>query len=597
MPSADRRIEDYAMIGDCRSAALVGGDGSIDWLCWPRFDSAACFAALLGDRDNGRWLVQPRDEYRVRRRYRGNTLVLETAFDTATGGVTVIDFMPAGDGPPSVVRRVCGRFGRVPMRTELVLRFDYGLTVPWVRRGDQGELLAIAGPNRVVLRSPLPLRGEALRSVAEFEVAQGQCLDFVLSYGDSIGGAPPAIDASAALHHTEAEWNAWSARCAEAGRWSDLVRRSLLTVRALTYRPTGGIVAAPTTSLPEQWGGPRNWDYRYCWVRDATLTLLALMRGGYHEEAGAWRDWLARAVAGSPEQLQILYGVAGERDLAERELPWLAGFGGSKPVRTGNAASEQFQLDIFGELAGLLRQAHLAGLPADEHARELLRAIVRHLEQTWREPDMGIWEIRGEPRHFTYSKVMAWKAFRCAVDDGVAENEDECRRWTETADRIHAEVCARAYDRERNCFTQSYGAAHLDASLLLLPRSGFLPPQDPRIAGTVAAIERHLLRDGLVMRYESESGIDGLPPGEGAFLACSFWLVDCYVLVGRLDDARALFERLVALCNDVGLLAEEYDPHQSRMLGNFPQAFSHLALVNAAYVLAGAERGAGTPPS
>jgi GH15 family glucan-1,4-alpha-glucosidase len=586
MTAAARRIEDYAMIGDCRSAALVSRDGSIDWLCWPRFDSPACFAALLGERDHGRWLLAPQEPYRTRRCYRDSTLILETEFETDRGSVTVIDCMPAGDGAPSVIRQVVGRSGCVPMRTELVLRFDYGITVPWVRHSAPGELTAIAGPNLVVLRSQVRLRGEDLRSVAEWEVRQGETHTFVLSYCESFGVVPPPLDAAAALALTEQRWRDWASRCADAGPWSALVRRSLLTVRGLTYRPTGGIVAAPTTSLPEHLGGQRNWDYRFCWLRDATFTLLALMKAGYYDEAAAWRDWLTHAVAGSPEQLQILYGVAGERDLPERELPWLPGFAGSAPVLVGNAASNQFQLDVYGELANMMGQARKGGLRANHRAHDLRLSIMRHLEEVWHLPDEGIWEVRGGPRHFTYSKVMAWLAFRQAADNEAAHDSPEDHaRWLRNAEQIHAQVCREAYDPAQGCFVQSYGSKHLDASLLLLPIVGFLPPQDPRIVGTVAAIERRLIHHGLVRRYETESGVDGLPPGEGAFLACSFWLVDCYLLLGRKDDARRLFERLAGLCNDVGLLAEEYDPQDCCMLGNFPQAFSHVAMVNAAFNL------------
>jgi GH15 family glucan-1,4-alpha-glucosidase len=591
MEAVTRRIEDYAMIGDCRSAALVGRDGSIDWLCWPRFDSGACFAALLGDPGNGRWLIAPQGQSRSTRRYREHTLILETEFETAGGRVKLVDFMPTGDGPQSLVRQVIGLAGQVKMRAELVLRFDYGISVPWVRTLPSGELLAVAGPNQAVMRSSVPFHGENLHSAAEFEIAAGQQQWFVLSYGASFLEMPPALDPEQALHDTEACWREWGMRCADAGPWSGLVCRSLVTLRGLTYQPTGGIVAAPTTSLPEWLGGQRNWDYRYCWLRDSAFTLLALMRGGYYEEATAWRDWLMRAAAGSPEQLQVLYGVAGERDLPERELPWLAGFAASAPVRVGNGAVDQLQLDIFGELASAMSHARQGGMPPAEHAKELRSAILSHLGDTWHQPDESIWEVRGGRRHFTYSKVMAWVAFQCAVDDphGTA-NEEERAAWRRNAQEIHDQVCSQGYDQAQQCFVQSYGSKHLDASLLLMPVVGFLPVQDPRVKGTIAAIEKRLLRDGLVQRYETETGIDGLPPGEGAFLACSFWLVDCYVLQGRIDEASALFERLAALCNDVGLLSEEYDPAAKRMLGNFPQAFSHVSLVNSAFGLADALR-------
>jgi GH15 family glucan-1,4-alpha-glucosidase len=587
--SEGRRIEDYAMIGDCRSAALVGRDGSIDWLCWPRFDSAACFAALLGDRDNGRWQLAPTQPYSMTRQYRGGSLCLESRFRTDTGEVSVIDFMPTEGAPPSVVRLVRCTAGRVEMRAELVLRFDYGSTIPWIRRSGEGELTAVAGSNLVVLRSEVQLHGEDLRSVARFILHEGESRCFVLSYGHSIDPAPPPFDAEAALERTETAWDRWSGRCADAGPWNALVRRSLILVRGLTYNPTGGIVAAVTTSLPERIGGERNWDYRYCWLRDATFTLLALMRANYHEEAQAWRDWLQRAIAGSPDQMQIVYGLDGEKDLYERTLPWLSGFRGSRPVRVGNAAAEQQQTDIYGELAHLMGRARQAGLPPSDHSRDVRRAIMSHLERIWRQPDESIWEVRGGRRHFTYSKVMAWLAFRSLADDAHVDETAETRsRWRHVAEVIHAEVCREGYDAVQGSFVQSYGSGLLDASLLQLPLVGFLPVNDPRMAGTIAAVEKRLLRGGLVLRYETEHGVDGLPPGEGAFLACSFWLVDCYVLQGRLDEARALFEHLAGLCNDVGLMAEEYDPRGCCMLGNVPQAFSHVALINAAYSLSSA---------
>jgi GH15 family glucan-1,4-alpha-glucosidase len=579
------RIEDYALIGDCETAALVGRDGSIDWLCWPRFDSGACFAALLGGPDHGRWLLAPVDaNAEAARRYRPGTLVLETEFATATGTVAVIDFMPPRTSVSDLVRVVVGRRGRVAMRTELVLRFDYGSAVPWVSRLDDGALRAIAGPDMTILRTPAPLRGEGLTTRGEFAVAEGETVPFVLTYAPSHEAPPEAVDPLAALPETEAFWRGWSSRCGEVGAWTEAVQRSLITLKALTYRPTGGIVAAATTSLPERLGGTRNWDYRYCWLRDATLTLLALMDAGHREEAGAWRGWLLRAVAGNPDQLQIMYGLAGERRLAEWEVPWLPGYEGSAPVRVGNAAHGQLQLDVFGETMDALHQARGMGITGDDRAAwALARQLLAHLESVWREPDEGIWEVRGGRRHFTHSKVMAWVAFDRAVRSAEAFGLDgPVDRWRRSRDEIHAEVCEKGFDPGLGSFVQAYGSRALDASLLLLPEMGFLPPDDPRVVGTVAAIERRLVVDGLVLRYDTAEAADGLPPGEGAFLACSFWLADAYVLMGRVEEARALFERLLALRNDVGLLAEEYDPKDGRQLGNFPQAFSHVGLVNTA---------------
>ena len=580
-----QQIEDYALIGDCETAALVGRDGSLDWLCWPRFDSPACLAALLGGPEHGRWLVAPATPpTRTSRAYRPDTLVLDTRFETAAGTVLLTDFMPLRGTNSDVVRRVTGLDGAVAMRTELTVRFDYGRTVPWVSRmEDDGTLRMIAGPNMLVLHTDVPLHGESMSTVGEFTVRAGETVDFVLTYGASHLPPPEQIDPAQALADTESFWRDWASRCTDAGPWSEAVRRSLITLKALTYRPTGGIVAAPTTSLPEMIGGGRNWDYRFCWLRDATLTLLALMDSGYYDEARDWRDWLLRAAAGSPAQMQIMYGVAGERDLTERTLPWLPGYEGSQPVRAGNAAADQLQLDVYGEVADALHTARKSGLTPSEAAWQLERALAVHLEQVWPLPDEGIWEVRGGRRCFTHSKVMSWVAFDRAVKAvEIFGLPGPVERWRAVRDTIHEEVCRYAFDPVQNSFTQSYGAPELDASLLLLPLVGFLPASDPRIQGTVDAVQRHLSQDGLLLRYNTGAGHDGLAPGEGAFLACSFWLADNLVLQDRRDEAQALFKRLLELRNDVGLLAEEYDPRARRMLGNFPQAFSHVALVNTA---------------
>jgi len=578
------RIEDYALIGDCKTAALVGRDGSIDWLCWPRFDSAACFAALLGTAENGRWLIAPKHpSLGVQRHYRPGTLILETEFQTENGSATVIDFMPPADGA-DLVRVVVGRSGRVDFETELVVRFNYGVAVPWVSRLDDGSINAIAGPERLVLRTPVALYGEDLRTVGEFAVEAGQSIPFVLSYGPSFQSPPPAVDFFDALARTEAFWRQWSDRCPDVGPWTDAVKRSLITLKALTYAPTGGIVAAATTSLPERLGGIRNWDYRYCWLRDATFTLLAFMNLGYHEEARAWRDWLVRAVAGSPSQVQIMYGVGGERWLPELIVPWLPGYENSAPVRIGNDASRQLQLDVFGEIADAMFQALKAGMAPSERGQKVRPVVLDYLATAWRQPDEGIWEVRGGRQHFVHSKVMAWVAFDRAANELEAQAfNDPGLRWREIADEIHAEVCERGFDRDLNSFVQAYDSKQLDASLLLIPLVGFLPPEDPRVLGTLRAIEDRLLIEGeFVLRYETEHAGDGLPPGEGAFLACSFWLVDNYILQGRYAEARRLFARLLSRCNDVGLLAEEVDPLTGRMLGNFPQAYSHVGLINCA---------------
>jgi GH15 family glucan-1,4-alpha-glucosidase len=587
------RIEDYALIGDLSTAALVGRDGSIDWLCWPRFDSDACFAALLGNIEHGRWLIAPRaPAARVTRRYRDDTLILETRFETADGVATLIDFMPpraadAPNGDSHIVRIVAGESGAVEFRSEFILRFGYGATVPWVTRVDDTTLRAIAGPDMAVLRSPVGLRGENFKTVSNFKVVAGERVPFVLSYEHSNAPLPPPLDVEARLADSQAFWTRWAGRNQIVGPWNEAVRRSLITLKALTYAPTGGMVAAPTTSLPEQIGGPRNWDYRYCWLRDATLTLLALMNAGYYEEARNWRDWLLRAAAGSPRQMQIMYGISGERRLTECQVPWLPGYENSTPVRIGNAAHKQLQLDIFGEVMDALHQARLGGLGGHEAGWDLEREFLAHLEKIWRQPDEGLWEVRSGREHFTYSKVMAWVAFDRAIKSaGAFGLFGEVERWSSMRDDIHADVCARGFDREIGSFTRTYGDKELDASLLLMPAVGFLPPSDPRIRATVEAIERRLLRDGLVFRYDTTAAKDGLPPGEGAFLACSFWLVDAYLMLGRAADAERLFERLLSLRNDVGLLSEEYDPRSKRLVGNFPQAFSHLALVNSASNLA-----------
>jgi GH15 family glucan-1,4-alpha-glucosidase len=585
-------LEDYALIGDCETAALVSRGGSIDWLCWPRFDSPACFAALLGTPDHGRWLIEPREgKARITRAYHDSTLILETRFATETGVVALIDFMPLRGKNSDIVRLVRGEQGRVRMRMELVLRFDYGRTVPWVTRLRDGTLRAIAGPDMVTLHTPVAIEGRDLTTVAEFDVEAGQVVPFVLIHGFSHLPLPESIDPIEALDRTEEFWREWAGASQSIGRWADPVTRSLVTLKALTYAPTGGIVAAPTTSLPEQLGGVRNWDYRFCWLRDATLTLLSLMNAGYYKEAGAWRDWLLRAAAGAPSQTQIMYGIAGERRLTEYEIDWLPGYADSRPVRIGNAAHGQLQLDVFGEVMDALHQARRGGLDLRQEDWAFQCALLSHLASVWHEPDEGIWEVRGPRRHFTYSKVMAWVAFDRAIHAierfGFKGPLDTWRALRKT---IHDEVCTHGFDRQRGTFVQSYGSSELDASLLLLPTVGFLPAQDPRIQGTVKAIERELVADGFVLRYNTHSSDDGLPGGEGAFLACSFWLADAYVLMQRLDDAQRLFERLLTLRNDVGLLAEEYDTGARRLVGNFPQAFSHIALVNTAHNLARAEK-------
>jgi GH15 family glucan-1,4-alpha-glucosidase len=586
------RIEDYALIGDCESAALVGRDGSIDWLCWPRFDSDACFAALLGTPEHGRFRIAPHeDARRVTRRYRKDTLILETRFETESGIVTLIDFMPIRGKNPDCVRIVIGEKGRVPMEAELVLRFGYGAIVPWVRKLGDGTLRAIAGPDMVVLRTPVHLHGENLTTVGEFTVGEGDRVPFVLSYGPSHLPVPEPFNADAALKDTETYWEEWVRRGRVHGPWADAVCRSLITLKALTYGPTGGIVAAPTTSLPERIGGARNWDYRFCWLRDSTLTLLALMNAGYFDEAQCWRDWLTRAIAGKPEQIGVMYGVGGERRLTEWKVPWLPGYEDSSPVRIGNAAHSQLQLDVFGEVMDTLHQGRRGGLSASEAGWDVQIALLDHLEAIWRKPDHGIWEVRTPPQHFTYSKAMCWVAFDRAIKSAEMFGlPGPVERWRTLCAEIHDDVDRNGWNARRSTFTRSYGSKDLDASLLLLAPIGFLKPDDPRYRGTVEAIERDLLVEGLVLRYDSLKSKDGLPAGEGAFLACSFWLADAYLLLGRRDDAEKLFRRLVGLANDVGLLSEEYDPRAKRHLGNFPQAFSHVALVNTAFNLTRAEK-------
>jgi GH15 family glucan-1,4-alpha-glucosidase len=579
------RIEDYALLGDLQTAALVERGGSIDWLCFPRFDSGACFAALLGTPEDGRWLLAPEHGGTSMRRYLHDTLVLETTWETDEGSVRVLDFMPPRGRAPDVVRIVEGVRGRVRMRSELVIRFDYGQIVPWVRRVDDSRA-AVAGPDALCFRTPAPTRGENMRTLSEFVVDEGERVPFVLTWYPSHDPLPDVVDPEVALAETESFWREWNASC-DVGlpeKWRRVIVRSLTVLKALTYEPTGGIVAAPTTSLPEHVGGVRNWDYRYCWLRDATLTLLALLGAGHAEEAEQWRRWLLRAVAGDPADLQIMYGVAGERRLTELELPWLPGYEGSTPVRIGNAASEQLQIDVYGEVMDALYQARVHGLEYEESAWSLQKVLLDYLEQAWRRPDEGIWEIRGERRHFVHSKVMAWVAFDRAVRSVETQGLDGAvDHWRALRDEIHREVCERGFDVERGSFTQSYGSKELDANLLLIPLVGFLPASDARVRGTVEAVQRELMRDGFVIRYRTEKDVDGLPAGEGVFLPCSFWLVDCLELLDRHDEAHALFERLLSVANDLGLLAEEYDPAAGRLLGNFPQAFTHLALVNSAF--------------
>ena len=582
------RIEDYAMIGDLGTAALVGRDGSIDWLCWPRFDSDACFAALLGTPEHGRWRIAARDSAaKITRRYRPNTLILETRFETDEGTAVLIDFMPPRGLHSQLIRIVRGERGRVAFHSELILRFGYGAIVPWVTRLDEMMLRGIAGPDMAVLRSTAKMRGENFKTIGDFEVAAGEAVPFVLSFARSYQPLPEPVDVEERLRATEEFWTEWAGRNKIEGPWNEAVTRSLITLKALTYAPTGGMAAAATASLPECIGGQRNWDYRFCWLRDATLTLLALMNAGYYDEAQMWRDWLMRAAAGSPRQIQIMYGLRGERRLTEWEVTWLPGYENSQPVRIGNAAHNQLQLDIFGEVMDALHQARQGGLGANEAGWAMQREFLAHLEQIWPDRDEGIWEVRSGREHFTYSKAMAWLAFDRAIKSAEAHNlPGPLDRWRKIRERIHNDVCAHGFNDELSSFVRSYGSKELDASLLLLPAIGFLPPQDPHIIGTIEAIERRLMHDGLVRRYDTGTSDDGLPAGEGMFLACSFWLADAYLMLGQRDDAVRLFERLLSLRNELGLLSEQYEPCTRRLVGNFPQAFSHLALVNTASNLA-----------
>jgi GH15 family glucan-1,4-alpha-glucosidase len=576
-------LEAYALIGDTYSAALVGTNGSIDWLCWPRFDSDACFAALLGDERHGSWRIAPSIPVRsVRRRYMPGTLVLETDFETAEGTVRLIDFMPPRNHTPDIVRIVRGMSGRVPMHMAAVPRFGYGDRTPWLR-SSSCCVSAKAGPDATLLRTLMPMQVADGGITSDFTVAEHEQVPFILTWFPSHERQPRSVEVFTALEEAVSFWREWSGRCTYEGPWREQVLRSLITLKALTYSPTGGIVAAPTTSLPEHLGGVRNWDYRYCWLRDATLTLLALLKAGYTEEARSWRDWLLRAVAGEPEELQIMYGVAGERRLLEMELPWLPGYAGSRPVRIGNGAVQQLQLDVFGEVMDCLHQARHAGLPSDEEVWDLQRHLLHYIERCWEEPDEGIWEVRGGRQQFTHSKLMAWVAVDRAVKSAETYHlEGPLDTWRALRARIHAQVCEQGFDPKRKAFVQAYGSRELDASLLMIPLVGFLPPDDPRVRGTVEAIERELCQDGFVHRYDSGRTQDGLPAGEGVFLACSFWLADNLSLMGRHREAQELFERLLGLCNDVGLLSEEYDVEQRRLVGNFPQAFSHLALISTA---------------
>ena len=591
MAQATTKIEDYGFISDTQTGALVSRDGCVDWLCFPRFDSPACFASLLGEKENGHWRFFPDEEVRaVRRRYRGETLILETEIETQSGAVRLIDFMPPRGENPDIIRIIEGLRGKVSMQMELIIRFDYGNILPWVRRRKRFDgLEAVAGPDALILRTPVETHGKDLTTVAEFTVAKGDRIPFVLTWFASHTDPPRKINPEHALQDTEVFWGDWAKRFETKGKWRDAIVRSLITLKGLTYAPTGGLVAALTTSLPEQIGGVRNWDYRFCWLRDAALILLVLLGAGYREEAKSWREWLLRAIAGSPAQMQTIYGVSGERRLDEYEIPWLSGYENSRPVRVGNAASKQFQLDVYGEVLAAIWQADHAGIKMTKPDWRLTVALMKFLESHWQDPDEGIWEVRGPRQQFTHSKMMAWLAFDRAIklveECGCAAYE-HFDRWQKIRDQIHAEVCERGYDPKKKAFTQVYGCDALDASLLTMPLAGFLPVTDERVRGTIEAIERELMEDGFVLRYRpQETGVDGLPGSEGVFLPCSFWLADCWHLLGRKKEARELFERLLDVRNDLGLLSEEYDPRAKRQLGNFPQAFSHVALVSCARIL------------
>lgn len=593
-----RRIEDYGLIGDCETAALVGRDGSIDWLCWPAFDSDACFAALLGTGKHGRWLIAPADEIKhTSRRYWDNTLILETRFETDNGTVAVIDFMPPRGNASDVVRLVRGLSGRVKLRMELVIRFGFGADIPWVKKNPDGSgLLAICGQDMTVLRTPVEIRGEDLTTVADFEVGAGETVPFVLTYGPSHLPVPEPVDPARALQDTEQFWTEWCSRCSYDGGNRDLVMRSLITLKALTYGPTGGIIAAPTTSLPEKLGGARNWDYRFCWLRDATFTLLALMNSGYTEEASAWHHWLLRAAAGAPANMQIMYGIMGQRRLLEWEAGWLPGYEGAQPVRVGNAAHAQLQLDVYGELIDAFHQSRMAKLELDEGSWALECTVLEHLAEEWDRPDHGIWERRGAAKHYVFSKVMTWVAF----DRGIKSAETfgfkaPLETWRRLRDTIHRDVCEKGFDHERNSFVESYGSNLLDASILLLPSVGFLPASDPRVRGTLEAVEKHLMRDGFVLRHDPREISDEKQPIEGAFLACTLWLADAYVLAGDIAKAQVLFDRVIAVANDLGLLAEEFDSGVGRQTGNFPQALTHIALINTAHNLSDARKASEKP--
>jgi GH15 family glucan-1,4-alpha-glucosidase len=592
------RIEDYGLIGDCETAALVGRDGSIDWLCWPAFDSDACFAALLGTRKHGRWLIAPAEEIKkTSRRYWDNTLILETRFETANGVVALIDFMPPRGHASDVVRLARGVSGKVKMRMELIIRFGFGADVPWVKKSEDGAaLLAICGQDMTVLRTPVETRGEDLTTVADFEVGEGQTVPFVLTYGPSHLPVPAPIDPAYALQDTENFWTEWCSRCSYEGFGRDLVMRSLITLKALTYGPTGGIVAAPTTSLPEKLGGARNWDYRFCWLRDATFTLLALMNSGYTEEAAAWHNWLLRAAAGSPANIQIMYGIMGQRRLLEWEAGWLPGYEGAQPVRVGNAAHAQLQLDVYGELIDAFHQSRMAKLQLEKESWALECAVLNHLAEEWDQPDHGIWERRGAGRHYVSSKVMTWVAFDRGIKSAETFGfEAPLEKWQKLRDLIHRDVCEKGFDRQLNSFVESYGSKLLDASILMLPSVGFLPPSDPRARGTLEGIEKYLMRDGFVLRHDPREAPEAKQPTEGAFLACTLWLADAYVLSGEVEKAQALFDRVVAVANDLGLLAEEYDAGAGRQAGNFPQALTHIALINTAHNLSDAKKPAEKP--